>query len=175
MARARSRESPNRLPSRSVRAARSCSPRKPSLGPSAFMTTALAASHRPSGLGRCSGRGRLQASYDVVHGVANRLQIFEVLVVDAKADGPFADLFLERFHELDERQGIGVEVVGERRVLGDRGRVDLEDVGEAVADQLEHFLAAQRPALDVRLGWHGSSYKGGNSQIVVAICDNPSL
>ena len=35
-----------------------------------------------------------------------------------------------------------------------RGRVDLQDVGEAVADELEHLLAAHGALLDMGLGGH---------------------
>ena len=37
------------------------------------------------------------------------------------------------------------------------GRLDLEDVREAVADQLEHLLAVHGSSFDVGLGGHGGS------------------
>ena len=36
--------------------------------------------------------------------------------------------------------------------------LDLEDVGQAVADQLEDLLAVQRPSLHVGLSGHGRSW-----------------
>jgi hypothetical protein len=36
----------------------------------------------------------------------------------------------------------------------DGRRLDLEDVGQAVADQVEHLLAIEGTALDVGLGGH---------------------
>ena len=72
---------------------------------------------------------------DVVDGVAHRLQVLEVLVVDAEPDGALAELLLERLDQLDQGERVGVEVVGERVALVDGRRVDLEDVGQAVADE----------------------------------------
>ena len=94
---------------------------------------------------------RLELGDDVVDGVADRLQVLEVLVVDAEADRALAELLLEGLDQLDQGERVGVEVVGERGALGDRRRVDLEDVGEAVADQLEDLLAVHRASLDVGL------------------------
>jgi hypothetical protein len=36
----------------------------------------------------------------------------------------------------------------------DAGRLDLEDVGQAIADELEHLLAIERSALDKGFGRH---------------------
>src|SRR5262249_25612540 len=83
-----------------------------------------------------------ELSHDVVHGVADRLQVFEIFVLDAEADRSFTELLLERFDQLDERQRIGFEVVGERVALVDARGFDLEDVGQAIADEVEHLLAA---------------------------------
>ena len=55
----------------------------------------------------------LEPADDVVDGVAHRLQVLEVLVVDAEADGALAELLLQRLHQLDEGQAVGLEVVGE--------------------------------------------------------------
>ena len=63
-------------------------------------------------------------------------------------------LLLEGLDQLDERQRIRAEVVDERLALGDRGRVDLEDVGQAIAHDLEDGVAVERPLLDVGLGRH---------------------
>ena len=54
-----------------------------------------------------------EPGHDVVDGVAHGAQVAEVLVVDAEADGPLAQLVLERLDELDQRERVGAEVVGE--------------------------------------------------------------
>ena len=64
-------------------------------------------------------------------------------------------VLLERLDELDQRQRVGVEVVDERLALGDGRRVDLEDVGEAVADDLEDLVAFDGACSG--LGWHGTA------------------
>ena len=78
-----------------------------------------------------------------------------------KPDGAVAELLLERLDELDQRQRVGVEVVDERLALGDRRRLDLEDVGEPVADDLEDLVAPERALFDVGLGrhrrWHATA------------------
>jgi hypothetical protein len=96
----------------------------------------------------------LQPRDDVVDGVPDGLQVGEVLVVDVKADGPLAQLLFERFNELDEGEGVGIEVVDERITFMDGGWLDLEDVGEAVTDQLEHAIAVEWSLLHVGLGRH---------------------
>src|SRR5690606_17363105 len=78
---------------------------------------------------------------DVVDSVADGLQVFQVLVVDAEVGPPLAQLLLEGLDQLDERQRVGFEVVGEAGALGDGGRLDLQDVRKAVADQLEYLLS----------------------------------
>ena len=55
----------------------------------------------------------LQPADDVVDGVPHRLQVLEVLVVDAEADRALAQLLLEGLDQLDQGQGVGLEVVGE--------------------------------------------------------------
>ena len=88
---------------------------------------------------------------DVVDGVAHGLEVFEVLVLDAEPDGALAELLLERLDQLDQRERVGVEVVDERLALGDGRRLDLEDVGEAVADDLEDLVAFEWGGVS----WHG--------------------
>src|SRR3954471_22064024 len=90
-----------------------------------------------------SGSGA-DAAEDVVDGIAHRLQVLEVLVVDAEPHGALTDLLLERLDQLDEGERVGFEVVGERVTLVDRRRLDFEDVGEAVTDELEDLLPAHR-------------------------------
>ena len=65
-----------------------------------------------------------------------------------------ADLLLEGLDQLDQGQGVGVEVVGEGVALVDGGGLDLEDVGQAVSDQVEHLLTVHGWLLDVGLCGH---------------------
>ena len=57
----------------------------------------------------------------------------------------------ERLDELDQRQRVGVEIVDERLALGDGRRLDLEDVGKSVADDLEDLVAFEWGGVS----WHG--------------------
>ena len=82
-----------------------------------------------------------RALVDVVDGVADRLEVLEVLVIDAEVVDAVAELFLEGLDEFDQRQRVGVVVVDERLALGDGRRLDLEEDGEAVADDLEDLVA----------------------------------
>ena len=50
----------------------------------------------------------------VVDGVPHGAKLFEVLVIDAESDRALAQLLFEGFHQLDQGQGVGVEVLGER-------------------------------------------------------------
>src|SRR5438132_9077631 len=52
-----------------------------------------------------------EAGDHVVDGIAHRLQVLEVLVVDAEPHRPLAELLLQRFHELDQGERVGVEVL----------------------------------------------------------------
>ena len=81
---------------------------------------------------------------DVVDRVAHRAQIAEVLVVDGEPDGSLAQLLFERFDQLDERERVGVEVVGEAGVEGDAVLVDLEDLGQPFAEDPVHLVGADR-------------------------------
>ena len=54
-------------------------------------------------------------AHDIVDGVAHGAQVGEVFVVDGEADGALAELLLERLDQLDERERVGIEVVGEGR------------------------------------------------------------
>ncbi len=66
----------------------------------------------------------------VVDRIAHRLQVGEVLVVDAEPDRAVTELLLQRLHELDQRQRVGVQVVGEGLALAE---VAAElDLGQAV-------------------------------------------
>ena len=64
---------------------------------------------------------------DVVDGLAHGVQVGKVFVVEGEADGALTDVLLERLDELDERERVGAEVVGEAGLAGDRALVDLED------------------------------------------------
>src|SRR5438270_92636 len=103
--------------------------------------------------------GRLgEAGDHVVDGVADRLQVLEVLVVDAESDGSFPQLLLQGFDQLDEGEGVGVEVLAERGPFGDGLGPDLENVGQALADQLENLVPIERAPLHVGLSGHDSSW-----------------
>jgi hypothetical protein len=104
--------------------------------------------------GEWYGDAPLEACEYVVDGVAYRLDVLEVFVLDAEAHAALADFFLDGLGQLDERQGVGLEVVGERIALVDRRGVGLEDVGQAVANHLEDLLAIERSSLDMGFGRH---------------------
>ena len=90
----------------------------------------------------------------VVDGVADGLQVFEVFVLDPESDGAVAEFFLERLDELDQRQRVGLEVVAERLALADRRRVDFQNVGQAIADDLENLVALDRALIHMSLCRH---------------------
>src|SRR5204862_5301194 len=65
---------------------------------------------------------------------------------------------LQRLDQSGEGQAVGLAVVGEALPVGGPGGIDLEDVREAVADQLEHLLAVHGgSSFDVGLGGHEGS------------------
>src|SRR4051794_4859989 len=78
---------------------------------------------------------------DVGHGVADGLEVLDLVVRDLDAE-----LLLGRHHDLDHGQRVDVQVVGEGLTLGDVVRVHpgdlLEDLGEAGGDLFAscHFL-----------------------------------
>src|SRR2546430_637599 len=133
---------------------------RPSRSARASSCSAFDRVRAPSAAGAASGRRPwlrgLELGDDVVDGVANRLQVLEVLVVDAEPHGALAELLLQRLDELDEGERVGGEVLSERGALGDGGGVDLENVGQAVADELEHLLAIHGRPFHVGLGGHRS-------------------
>ncbi len=85
---------------------------------------------------------------------ANRLQVLEVLVLDAEPDRALAQLFFQRLDQLDQGERVGLEVVDERLTLADRRRLDLQDVGQPVTDDLEDGVAVERSFDDVGLRGH---------------------
>src|ERR1700677_5199751 len=66
------------------------------------------------------GSPRLELGVDVVNGVSDGAEIFKVFIIDAEPHGPLPQLFFEPLDQLDQRQRVGVEVLHERRPLGDR-------------------------------------------------------
>jgi hypothetical protein len=70
---------------------------------------------------------------DVGDGVADSLEVLHLVVGDLDAE-----LFLGGHHDLDHRQRVDVQVVGEGLFLGDVVRVHagdlLEDLGQAGSD-----------------------------------------
>src|SRR5512132_1854044 len=106
---------------------------------------------------RGTGSGMMRASEpgeDVVDRVPHGLDVLEVFVLDAEAHTALAQLLLEGLGQLDQGQRVGLEVIGERVTLVDRGGLDLQDVGQPVADEVEDLLAIHGTALDVGLGGH---------------------
>src|SRR2546421_11418026 len=93
--------------------------------------------------GRSVSSGGLELGDHVVDRVAHGLEILQVLVLDPKADRPLPQLLLQALDQLDQGQRVGVEVLGERRSLADGGGIDLQDVGELVADHLEDLAAVE--------------------------------
>src|SRR5687767_13767877 len=98
----------------------------------------------------------LEPTDDVIDGVADRLQVLEVLVLDPEADGSLAQLLLDGLDQLDQGQGVGLEVIGERLALGDPCGIDLQDVGQAVTDQLEDLLPVEGTTLHMGLCGHAT-------------------
>src|SRR5678816_1609987 len=97
---------------------------------------------------RGTGSGMMRASEpgeDVVDRVPHGLDVLEVFVLDAEAHTALAQLLLEGLGQLDQ---------GQRVTLVDRGGLDLQDVGQPVADEVEDLLAIHGTALDVGLGGH---------------------
>ena len=99
----------------------------------------------------------LELGVDVVNCVPDRAQVLEVLVVDAETDRALPQLLFQGFDQLDQGQGVGVEVLDEGGALGDRRRVGLQDVGQLVPDQLEHPFAVEGALIGVGFRWHGTS------------------
>ena len=99
------------------------------------------------GSGHVIGRSGCCPIVDVIDGVAHGLQVFEILVLDPEAGDAARQLLLERFDQFDQGQRVGIEVVDERLTLGDPTGLDLEDVGEAIADDFEDLVAADRAVL----------------------------
>ncbi|MEZ5165137.1 MAG: hypothetical protein R2695_01115 [Acidimicrobiales bacterium] len=65
-----------------------------------------------------------------------------------------ASSFFERLDQLDEGQRVGVEVFRERIALVDARRLDLEDVGELVANDRQDLVATDRTLRYVCLCGH---------------------
>src|SRR5207244_6113507 len=79
---------------------------------------------------------RLLVRGDVVDGLADGLDLLCVLVRDLDPE-----LILELHDQLDEIERVGVEILGEGRLLRDLALVDAELLGQHFLDPLEHFLA----------------------------------
>ena len=78
----------------------------------------------------------------------------------AKPDHALAELRLHRFHELEQRVVVGVEVVAQARVGPDRVGLDLEDLRELLAHDALELAAVDGAAMAVRLGRHRYSRPG---------------
>src|SRR5262249_36962649 len=107
---------------------------------------------------RSAARGRsprLLVRRHVVDGLADGLDLLRVLVRDLDPE-----LVLELHDQLDEVEGVGVEVLLEGSLLGDVRLVDPELLGEDLLDPLVDFLArCCHVTLLCRGGWKaGRSY-----------------
>src|ERR1700722_12353345 len=71
---------------------------------------------------------RLELGVDVVNGVSDGSEIFKVFIIDAEPHGPLPQFLFQPLDQLDQRQGVGVEVLHKRRPFGDRRRVCLQNV-----------------------------------------------
>ena len=112
---------------------------------------------------RPGGQGLLHPLVDVVDGVADRLQVLQVLVLDAEADGALGQLLLEGLDQLDEGERVGLQVVGERlafvmaagsisRMSASRSRTSSKTSWRSIGPVLHVGLGGQRLSLlDVRV------------------------
>src|SRR5581483_8418363 len=93
----------------------------------------------PAGARRSAARGRsprLLVRSDVVDSLADGLDLLRVLVRDLDPE-----LVFELHDQLDEVEGVGVEVLLEGSLLRDVRLVDAELLGEDLLDPLVDFLA----------------------------------
>src|SRR5438270_8943501 len=123
--------------------------------PSRRASASISARHGPCG---SDSSGGLELGDHVVDGVTDGLEILQVLVLDPEPHRPLPQLLLETLDQLDEGERVGVEVLGERGALADGGGVDLQDVGELVADYLEDLATVERAFLDMGLSGHCCSW-----------------
>src|SRR5580693_3024449 len=54
---------------------------------------------------------RLELGVDVVNGVTDGSQVFEVFIVNAEPDGPLPQLFFQALDQLDQSQRVGIKVL----------------------------------------------------------------
>src|SRR5262249_48856607 len=93
---------------------------------------------------------------DVVDRLLHRVEVPEVLVVDAESDRALAQLLLQRLDELDERKRVGFEVLGEVGLDLEAALVDLEDLPQPLAQDAVPLVGTDRAVADVRLSRHRS-------------------
>jgi hypothetical protein len=86
--------------------------------------------------------------------VADRVHVGEVVVGDRQADGALAQLGLDRLHEIDQREVVGVEVLAQARVAGDRVGIGTEDLDELVAHDALDLGGGDRAPVAVGLSRH---------------------
>src|SRR5580704_5130195 len=92
---------------------------------------------------------RLELGVDVVNGVSDGTEILKVFIIDAEPHGPLSQLLFQSLDQLDERQGVCVEILHERGPLGDRRRIRLQNVGKLIPDQGEHPVAIKGALIGV--------------------------
>src|ERR1700722_14220335 len=90
-----------------------------------------------------------QFGHHIVDSITHRLEILEILVVDAKTDRPLPEVLFERLDQLDEGQRVRTQVVAERRPFSDRIWSDFQNVTQAATDEVEHGFAVERGLLDM--------------------------
>ena len=106
-------------------------------------------------------RRRREPRDDAVDRVGDGVELDEIVVVEAEADGALAQLVLERLGPLDEREVVGVQVVAQPRRRHDRVLFDLEDLGEPFAHDARDLVAVDRAAPAVGLSRHRPSPHAG--------------
>src|SRR5437899_6861960 len=109
--------------------------------PSRRASASISTRRSPGGSG---SSGRLELGDHVVDSVTDGLEVLQVLVLDPKPDRSLPQLLLQALDQLDEGEGVGIEVFGEGCPLADSGGIDLEDVRELVADHLEDLAPVER-------------------------------
>lgn len=92
---------------------------------------------------------------DVFDGVAYRAEIFEILVFDSEADGPFRELFFDCFDKFNEGERVSIQVVSERVAFINARRLNLKDLRETIPHQGDNLIAADRSLFDMGFSRHG--------------------
>ena len=103
-------------------------------------------------------RGRQESAQlgdHVVDRIANGAEVLEVFVFDPEARGALGELLFDRFDQLDQGERVSIEILCEGIAFVDLGRLDLQDLRQAVLDECHDIVAFHRLPLDVGFGGHG--------------------